>query len=109
MDSVRRPRRVLLALLAVSCVLTAAAVVAGSAASTRLAGARSAPGTAVSRAAGSGEQAAARPVAPSSGRGPAPLRSRPDVRAAALLHAWDVRRARAWADGDLAGLRALYV
>ena len=30
------------------------------------------------------------------------------ARALALLRAWDARRARAWARGDVAGLRALY-
>ena len=33
----------------------------------------------------------------------------PVVRAADVLRAWDRRRARAWAEGDVAGLRELYV
>lgn len=33
----------------------------------------------------------------------------PEVRAAAVLHAWDVRRARAWSAGDPVALRDLYV
>jgi hypothetical protein len=32
----------------------------------------------------------------------------PEVRAAAILHAWDHDRARAWATGDPATLRGLY-
>jgi hypothetical protein len=31
------------------------------------------------------------------------------VRAADVLRSWDRRRARAWAEGDVAGLRELYV
>src|SRR6476659_3828760 len=50
------------------------------------------------------------PVAPAAaGTGPRPVSARPEVRAAARLHAWDGRRARAWADGDVRELRALYV
>lgn len=39
----------------------------------------------------------------------APPARGPVVRAAAVLRAWDERRARAWAAGDVAGLRELYV
>lgn len=48
-------------------------------------------------ASGSRSRAVVRP-----GRGPV-------VRAAAVLRAWDERRARAWAEGDAARLRGLYV
>lgn len=37
--------------------------------------------------------------------GPAP---RPEVAAAEILHAWDVRRCAAWSAGDVAALRRLY-
>jgi hypothetical protein len=37
--------------------------------------------------------------------GPAP---RPEVAAAEILHAWDVRRCAAWSTGDVATLRSLY-
>lgn len=33
----------------------------------------------------------------------------PTVRALTVLHDWDARRARAWADGDAAGLAGLYL
>lgn len=33
----------------------------------------------------------------------------PAIEAAAVLHAWDERRATAWADGDVTALRSLYV
>ena len=104
MDSGRHPPLVLLALLAVSCLLTVVAVLAGSAG---WLGTRAAPAPA-ERAEGA-EPAQRRSVAPVSGRGSSLAWSRPDVQAAALLHAWDVRRARAWCDGDVAGLRVLYV
>ncbi|MBZ5740347.1 hypothetical protein [Nocardioides mangrovi] len=35
--------------------------------------------------------------------------TRPEVAAADVLHAWDVRRSAAWSAGDVAGLRALYL
>lgn len=57
-----------------------------------------------------GPGAAARPSG--TGRGPdrTPARApRPEARAAAVLRAWDVRRAQAWAAGDDRGLRDLYV
>ena len=38
----------------------------------------------------------------------APVTPPPEVPAAAVLHAWDDRRARAWAGGDPAALRDLY-
>lgn len=34
---------------------------------------------------------------------------RPEVGAAQILHDWDVRRSAAWASGDVAALRSLYV
>lgn len=40
--------------------------------------------------------------------GEVPVEQRPAVRAAAVLRAWDVRRARAWAAGDPRALRRLY-
>jgi len=89
-----------LALLAMSGVVTAVAVLAGLAGPaglTGLAGDRPEPGPAAG-------------PAPASPRGADQTAvSRPAVQAAAVLHAWDVRRAHAWSDGDLAGLRALYV
>lgn len=88
MDSSGRHPRLLLALLAVSCLVTAAALVAGL---VRV-GVAPEPGTAAS------------------------TRPSPDVaadsgvaRAADVLHAWDARRAEAWARGDLGLLRSLYV
>lgn len=38
----------------------------------------------------------------------APAAPPPEVPAAAVLHAWDARRAQAWASGDPAALRRLY-
>ena len=81
-----------LVLLVVSCLVTAVAVVAG------LAGA----GPAVRP--GDGARAGTPP-----GTGAESSSVRLEARAAVLLHAWDVRRARAWAQGDVAGLRSLYV
>ena len=40
---------------------------------------------------------------------PTPTPPRPGVEAAAVVHAWDQRRAQAWAAGDVAALGALYV
>ena len=82
----RHPRlpRLPLGLLLVSCLVTGAVVTAG------LLCASTAREAAVA-----GVTAGARP--------------RPAVTAAAVLHDWDVRRARAWAAADVAGLRGLYV
>jgi hypothetical protein len=41
--------------------------------------------------------------------GSVPAAPRPEVDAAAVLHAWDERRAAAWASGHPGGLRPLYV
>lgn len=86
MDPTRPLPRTLLALLALSAAVTAGAVLLGLALATPPGG-----GTAVSP----------RPVA-ATPREPArdPL---------TVLHAWDVRRARAWARGDRGALRDLYV
>jgi len=87
MDSTRPLPRTLLALLTFAAAVTAGTVLLG---------------LAVSTPPGSGRTAAApRPVAATArepGRGPL-----------AVLHDWDARRARAWARGDRAALRDLYV
>lgn len=95
MVSPRRRPRLLLCLLTVSCLVTAAVVVAGLVVEPPRE--RSATGEAGAAA------------LEATGARPAPAPARPDVQAAAVLHAWDLRRARAWADGDVSGLRALYV
>ena len=85
------PRRLLPALAVVTALLLAVTVVA--------LGWRSwAPGPASSPTARDGTAPAARPA------GGADPRDRP----AAILAAWDARRARAWASGDGAALRGLY-
>lgn len=48
-------------------------------------------------------------VPPPAAAGPVPVAAGPVVRAAAVLRDWDERRARAWAEGDVAALRDLYV
>jgi hypothetical protein len=95
MNTSRLPPRVLLVLLVVVCVATVAAVVAGVVAGRE----------AVEVAPGSTPVSDVGPasVAPADGRGERRTRM-----AARVLRGWDTRRARAWARGDVAGLRALY-
>jgi len=86
MAPTRPPPRTLLALLTLAAAVTAGTVLLG---------------LAVLPPPGSSRAAAPRPAA-------APTRA-PTRDPLAVLHAWDVRRARAWARGDRAELRDLYV
>jgi hypothetical protein len=96
MDSSRLPPRVLLVLLVGSCVVAVAAVVTG------LVTGRTLHDRPVAVA------GVLAPVGDPAGAAHAAGDDRPALRAARVLRAWDHRRARAWARGDVAGLRALY-
>ncbi|NYD42204.1 hypothetical protein [Nocardioides panaciterrulae] len=107
MESTVRPPRLLVALLAASVLVTSVVLTVGL---VRAGGSRPVAGTvggrAAPRPAGSLRDAA---VGPAVGPAAGPVAGGEAVPATAALHAWDRRRARAWARGDVAGLRALYV
>lgn len=101
-DPRRRPARVTGSLgLAVAC-LAAGVVAVHSLSSQQATGDPREPVTAEQRSLPS---RVAEPVAGA----PAPPARGPVVRAAAVLRAWDERRARAWTAGDVPGLWELYV
>jgi hypothetical protein len=98
MNDSRPPPRLLLVLLVATCLTTVTALVAG------LVAGRDADRDAARDAdAARALVPVARAERPASG-----IEDRPALRAAAVLRAWDDRRARAWARGDLVALRGLY-